>query len=85
MVRGVVDVAVKPARLVNPPHGCCGDPKLQLHVEYLAVEGLPLDVGSPHSLCPVGEMECVTVVVVAVLFVLFSSSFHHSLCYCLVI
>ena len=55
MVGRVIDVAVEAARLVNAAHGGCCYAQLHLDVKQLTVVEFFLDVGSPGSLCPVGE------------------------------
>ena len=55
-IRSVVDVAVEPAGFVDPSHGSCSHSQLQMNTQYLAVVGLLLHVGVPHSLSP-GERQ----------------------------
>lgn len=48
----VQDVGVKAPRLVDAPHGVCGDSDVHGLSQDLAAVGLALDVGSPRSLRP---------------------------------
>ena len=52
MVGCVKHVAVKPTRLVNAPHCCCGDPQLQFDAQQATGVCLAFHVRKPRPLRP---------------------------------